>query len=185
MRVIFINTETTGLDPEKDRIISYAIGVWQDGQRSPIQQLHVWPLNPDGTLMSVSEEISKINGYSIEEWQRRGATRGFQWQDAANLNVIQDAIVGGSNPRFDVGFIHAECRRIGMQPVNPSHPMIDMNALLMPLVAAGKIRSASLSVGAKYFGLDTSRAHDSAADVALAIDVWEHVLDRYLAMWGH
>lgn len=186
MRIIFIDTETTGLNPHRNEIdptlgnciLSYTIQAWTDGVLGPAQTIHLLPTCP------VEPGAAKVNGYSPEEWARRGATRSFGWEDCTNLNVLHDAIVGGHNVPFDLDFVAAEFARGKVASPKWNHRKVDTQALSMPLVALGAIKSAALAHVAAYWGIDHSQAHTSAGDVTTTIQVWERYVDLYLRAAG-
>lgn len=174
MRVVFVDCETGHLDPQLGNILSYTIQAWADGLTGPAQTVYLLPTLP------VDPGAAKVNGYTPEEWARRGATRHFDWNDRQILTALDGAIVGGHNVKFDLGFIEAECRRLQVAVPSWNHRNIDTQALSMPLVAMGVIKSASLKDVAAFLGLPSHDAHTSEGDVRNTIAVWEWHLGIYL-----
>jgi DNA polymerase III epsilon subunit-like protein len=179
--VIFIDTETTDLDPEKGEIIEYTFAEWIDGVRGRHLTRKVMPVGP------VSPKAAEINGYTREAWEAAGAQ---PWSSEDNGNVFNfipakeegtrgegRVIVGGHNTRFDLDFLNWQIKKQGhRQALDYSHRLIDTMTGAAPLMGLGELTSVSLVNVARYFGIDTSLAHSSAGDVEMTIQVWEYLL---------
>lgn len=176
-RCVFLDTETTGLDPAVDRIVSYSLRAWslQDGPGPAVSAL-VLPVG-----VHVSPEVRAINGFDEATWIARGATH-FQeshaWQIAYHLT--DGCILAGSNPQFDRRFLEAEFARIGWAFPKVSPRMIDTNSLAAPLLVIGHIRGTGLSSLCDYFSIPTPNRHTAHGDVDASIEVFEALLAAYL-----
>lgn len=187
MRLVGIDCETTGLKPHgeiqedgsvgTDQIIQYTLQVWDNGARASAQTIWLRPTVP------VSDFIRKLTGYDEVQWDLHQA-RYPDWHEPAIWALLQDAIVLGSNPEFDLRFIGATCKALGFKAPKPSHRRVNLNSLGMQLVALGLVKGAGLQDLAKYFGVDMTGAHTSDGDVRIAFDVWEKFLDLNLKAIG-
>ncbi len=109
MRQIFLDTETTGLNPESgDRIVEIGC-IEMVNRRLTGQSRHVY-LNPE---RKGSEEATKIHGL----------TDAFLADKPKFAEVAEDLIefLAGAeviihNAAFDVGFLNAELKRLRLQP---------------------------------------------------------------------
>jgi DNA polymerase III alpha subunit (gram-positive type) len=174
MRITWIDTETTDV-PERNpncEIIAYCLQVWDNGQLFPMTTVYLLPTGP------VAEEAAKVNGYTPQEWQRRGAVRPFDMSDAQFLvGAMSDQIIGGHNTAFDVDMIQRTLKRGGLAPLKINYRKVDTQAQAQALVSLGLIQTASLVNVAKYFGIDTTNAHTADTDVTNTIKVWEAFQD--------
>lgn len=170
MHINFFDTETSDtLDKNPNaEIIAYSCQSWVNGVRGPMQTVHLLPRGP------VSEGAAKVNGYTPEEWARRGAIRHFDWQDATNLqNMLDGQIVGGHNTKFDLDMVAATFKRANIKRPDWNYRVVDTQANAQLLVGLGVLKSARLTEVAAYFGINTNQAHTSAGDVDITIQVWE------------
>lgn len=174
MRVVFIDTETGGLDPKTSNILSYTIQVWVDGVRQAPQTTYLIPTLP------VDPGAAKVNGYTPEEWHRRGADHSFDWNDLQRLQVLKDSVPGGHNTKFDLAFIAAECERLQVLCPQWHYQIVDTQAMSMGLSGIGAIKSPSLSKVCAALGIPANGAHTSEGDVRMTIDLWEWHLGVYL-----
>lgn len=176
--IIFIDTETTGLDPDAGEIIEYTFAEWDAGVRGRVVTRKVRPVGP------VPDSAARINGYTPEKWEEAGALPWggadldtlFSFIPSAVAGVKPKGIVrvGGHNTNFDLHFFGAQLRRQGWDlPLDHSHRIVDTMTAAAPLLDIGEVTSVTLVSLARYFGIDTSLAHSSAGDVEMTIRVYE------------
>lgn len=176
MRIVFCDTETTGLSPDHCAVISYCAAVWNDGDVTALTHRKVLPW--DGAV--ITPEACRVNGYNAPGWAAEGATP-LNAEDIKTFHeYLNGAVVGGSNVGFDKGFIAAECRRLGAQPPRWNHRNADTSAMAFPLVVAGAVENAGLAALAEYFGVTHERPHDAVSDVEATIQVFERLCDELL-----
>jgi DNA polymerase-3 subunit epsilon len=174
MKIHFIDTETTGLDPMSGaEIVEIAIALWEDGNVTEL--LHKGYLPKNGC----PEEAAKINGYNEAEWLAAGA-QTFQIADAKELaELLAGAYIGGSNPDFDRRMIEAETFRTGQPKLTWRHRTLNTASLAWPLWALGEVEATGLETLAKHFKIE-HEAHTAMGDVHATIKVWEALFDRYV-----
>ena len=108
MRRVFLDTETTGLNPERgDRIIEIAAIAYEN--RTPIDRdagghFHVY-LNPD------REVGDSVNIHGIKDDFLTDKPRFAEVADDF-INFVRDAEVIIHNAQFDIGFLDSELKRI-------------------------------------------------------------------------
>lgn len=110
MRQIFLDTETTGLDPAAgDRIVEIGC-IEMVNRRATGRTLHLY-LNPERTG---GEEAIRIHGLTDEFLADKP-----RFRDVADelLAFLREAEVLIHNAAFDVGFLDAELRRAGRDPL--------------------------------------------------------------------
>ena len=107
MRQVFLDTETTGLDPNQGHRIIEIAAVEFNNRQSTNKKYHSY-INPEREIDAAAEEV---HGLSLEFLQDKPL-----FQDIAQdfLNFIQGAELIIHNAPFDVGFINAELGRLGL-----------------------------------------------------------------------
>ncbi len=113
MKVVYIDTETTGLNPKHlfHEIIEIALIVEIHGKRkfsfhSKIQPMHI---------SRASEKALEINGYNESDWITAPT---FEKVASKVQDIFQDAdIVIGHNVKFDVEFVNEHLISLGMRPI--------------------------------------------------------------------
>ena len=105
---IVIDTETSGLDPVKDRILE--IGVVKVRERKPTVA-GSWLLNPDFPykVFEVPEEITKITGITSDMVaDGRDPKRILKW---LRDRYVDNYVYAHNGIKFDMLFIENECKR--------------------------------------------------------------------------
>ena len=107
MRQVFLDTETTGLDPNQGHRIIEIAAVEFNNRQSTNKKYHSY-INPEREIDAAAEEV---HGLSFEFLQDKPL-----FQDVAQdfLNFIQGAELIIHNAPFDVGFINAELGRLDL-----------------------------------------------------------------------
>jgi DNA polymerase III epsilon subunit-like protein len=175
MRLLFIDCETTGLDPATDQIISYTLQEWTIAGRGATWSHLVMPTKP----IEDWQQAALLNHFDPRQWHAAAAIP-FGHHDASFLHEKLDKsgghLIAGHGLQFDLNFIAAEFARLGLAPPAHHYQVIDVRSMCAPLLVAGTVAKTSLIDCAAYFGLNTSRAHTADGDVELTIDVFERML---------
>jgi DNA polymerase III epsilon subunit-like protein len=154
--LVFIDVETTGLDPARDRIIDIA-AVRVDARLNVTHQFA--SLVNAGVPVPLFTE--RLTGISSEHL--KGAP-SFAEAYMRLLEVADGAFVAGQNVSFDLQFLSAEARRCRMAPpAGPSFDTLEASLLLYP-----ELDRHGLAAMAEHLGLDlpTHRALPDALATA-------------------
>ncbi|WP_409361314.1 DNA polymerase III subunit epsilon [Bartonella heixiaziensis] len=163
MREIIFDTETTGLDKEKDRIIEIGCVEMVDRYLTG-RRFHVY-LNPQGVI--IPDEVVAIHGLTNERLKNE---KSFSDIADAFLEFINGATMIAHNASFDIGFLNAELGRA-------NKPLISVDNILDTLAMARRkfpMGPNSLDVLCKRFGIDNSHRvlHGALLDAEILADVY-------------
>ncbi|MDH4390349.1 MAG: DNA polymerase III subunit epsilon [Aquabacterium sp.] len=165
MRQIFLDTETTGLNPESgDRIVEIGC-IEMVNRRLTGETRHVY-LNPE---RKGNEEAIKVHGL----------TDAFL-ADKPKFAAVADDILGflaGAdvvihNAAFDVGFLNAELKRLGRQPFHTVAAKVTDTLLMAREIFPGKANS--LDALCKRLEVDNTHRtlHGALLDAGLLAEVY-------------
>ncbi|MFY7069614.1 exonuclease domain-containing protein [Nocardiopsis changdeensis] len=177
-----IDAETTGVDIESDRIVT-----WSRWTIDPAQGKKVhsgWLINPG---IDIPDEAAAIHGITTEHAQARGQHPASAVREIAGDLLHwaeQGAVTVAYNAPFDLSLLHRECLRYGHHReaagIAAIRPVVD------PLVldkAVDKYRKGSRKLvdAARHYGIDLAEedAHGSAADSLAAARVAYVIASRY------
>jgi DNA polymerase-3 subunit epsilon len=131
--LVFVDTETTGLDPRKDQIIELA-AIRMDWHSWTTERFYYQRFRP---TVGVNAEAARVNGYTPEAWA--GAPHLSARHIAEIMIFAEGARWIGSMPTFDFDFI--EEARMALAPSwtwkLASRRLIDVGSLGAPLIFAG------------------------------------------------
>jgi DNA polymerase-3 subunit epsilon len=164
-RQIFLDTETTGLNPESgDRIVEIGC-IEMVNRRLTGETRHVY-LNPE---RKGNEEAIKVHGL----------TDAFL-ADKPKFSAVADDILGflaGAdvvihNAAFDVGFLNAELKRLGRQPFHTVAAKVTDTLLMAREMFPGKANS--LDALCKRLEVDNAHRtfHGALLDAGLLAEVY-------------
>lgn len=193
--LVWIDTETTGLDSERCHITEIAAVRydpvtyrWKDEA-----SFLVWP----GKDAHWEDEARQM-GFDHDKWGEGGAVH-VDVALARILPMFADATPAGQNVNFDTRFMESARRGLvasnSRRRVPEAHPMsdrwietpwpahdyhrVDLMALAWPLYAAGQIPGVSLRHTSKFFGVPDDQAHRARRDVHDSIHVYQGIMRLY------
>ena len=176
MREIVLDTETTGLDPNKgDRLIE--IGCVELLNRIPTGATYHVYVNPERDMPA---EAFNIHGLSIEFLKTH--KRFAEVVDDFLAFIGDDAPLVIHNASFDHGFLNAELKRL-------DRPAISRDRLVDTLALARRKHSAgpyNLDALCGKYGIDTSRRtkHGALLDSEILAEVYLELLGGRQAQLG-
>lgn len=112
--IVFVDTETTGLDPVRHMVWEVAV-IRRD--RDGAETEHLWQIRPTrADLMAAQPDALKIGRYEERAAVPAGATAAdtlavpvaLDYLDACQqiYQALDGAVMVGSNPHFDASFLH-------------------------------------------------------------------------------
>lgn len=107
--LLFFDVETTGLSKDRDRVVQIA-WILSDSNGESLQEKS-YILKPDNFY--IPPAAANIHGISQEIALNKGVPREPVFREYVEVAAITSGIVA-HNIEFDVGFIRAECSRLGL-----------------------------------------------------------------------
>ena len=178
---VWIDTETSGLDPLVNEVIEIAIVRMNCDGTETILSSKVRMEHPENAHPRALE----VNGYSAEAWE--GApSQADLFQIIHDRGLLQDCILAGQNVGFDAAFINATFKRLGIDARVDYHLYDTVTLALRDLKPW--LRSVSLVPVCVALGIPTEGAHTALADCRMAQAV-DHILTTATpaqrAEWPH
>lgn len=167
IREVVLDTETTGLDPlEGHRLVE--VGCLELLNHVPTGRSFHSYLNPE---RDVPEDARRVHGLSAEFL---AGFPPFAEVVGELLAFLEDSRLVIHNARFDLGFLNAELRRAGLEPLPPERAL-DTLALAQRRFPGAP---ASLDALCRRFGVDNSNRtrHGALLDSELLAEVYLHLV---------
>jgi DNA polymerase-3 subunit epsilon len=172
---IYLDTETTGLDPAVHEVIEVAVVreevFYPYTGPGTVTETRCWKIAPRH-IETASPEALKVNGYTPEGWA--GAV---PFGDIAEelVGLLKGGTLIGHNPKFDTGFLAAELKRAGVD-ARISHRTIDTTTVaFMAWGLDGKLK-LSLDSLRDHLGLSRDGAHTALKDALDCREVFYRAL---------
>ncbi len=165
MRQVFLDTETTGLDPNQGHRIIEIAAVEINNRQLSENQFHIY-VNPERDIDAAAQEVHGITLEFLKD-------KSF-FQDIAEdfLNFIQGSELIIHNAPFDIGFLNMELGRIGLSKIEDH-----IEKITDSLVMARELRPGqrnNLDALCKAYKVDNSKRsqHGALLDAQLLSEVY-------------
>lgn len=179
MKILSLDTETTGLEPEDHRIIEFCGVLYDDSQRKPIKAC-IKRIYPD---RAIDPKAQLIHGISIEQLIGKPRFNAVASQIAA---ILEEAdIYVAHNLEFDMSFLVHEFLRIGKMPNwNDKKTFCTMKNGRWA-TATGKVPSLQELCFACDVEYDTNKAHSAVYDVGVMTKcLWRGIDEGFFDLGG-
>jgi DNA polymerase-3 subunit epsilon len=160
--ITVIDFETTGRDPETDRVIEIGLVTFVKGRVSSRES---WLINPG---IPVPEESRAVHGITDEELQ--GAP-DFATVMPRLLEHLREKLPAAYNAPFDRGFLHAEIARVapegmthGDLPPAAREDVVWVDPLVWARELLKELKTRRLGDVAKHLSIPLEQAHRAAGD---------------------
>jgi DNA polymerase-3 subunit epsilon len=165
---VILDTETTGLSAEKDRIVE--IACVELSNHIPTKNIFHTFLNPE---TKVSADAFSVHGYSDEFLSNKP-----KFKDAAKdfLNFIKDKKLIIHNADFDLGFLNNELKRLNIKPILKSDILDTLQIARSKFPGVGN----SLDALCKRFkiSIEAREKHSALLDCHLLSKVYIELIDK-------
>lgn len=164
--MVFLDLETTGVDPAKDRIVEISlVKVTPDGER----EVKTRRINPE---MPIPAESSAIHGITDEDVKECPTFRAIAKSLAAYIEGCD--LAGYNSNKFDIPVLAEEFLRAGVDIDLKKHRAVDVQNIFH------KMEQRTLVAAYKFYcGKDLVDAHSAEADTLATLEVLEAQLEMY------
>lgn len=169
---IFLDVETTGLDPENDRITEICVvrAVYGEKLHDGLCTL----INPGRPIPLPVVKLTGITDDMVKD--RQGEERLHEFFD-----FIGDDPVYAYNTDFDMGFLRAAAKRLGRTFNNESRCILEALRRKHPNLRSYKLADACAALGIP----EKDVAHRAQGDTVRAIDVWNALVTNRELLPGY
>src|SRR6056300_1644044 len=165
MKKIFLDTETTGLDPNQGHRIIEIAAVEMINRQLPNNQFHVY-INPE---REIDEAAQEVHGLTLDFLSDKAL-----FQDIAQdfIDFIADSELIIHNAPFDLGFLNMELGRIKKGEVEDYVEKVTDSLAMARELRPGQRNN--LDALCRYYGVDNSERnlHGALLDSLLLAEVF-------------
>jgi DNA polymerase III subunit epsilon len=178
-RLLFIDTETGGLDPDKHSLLSIAMVIWEDMEIVDSKEI----LINDG-ILSVTKEALAVNRIDIEK-HKQSAVSSSQAVDHIFAFIGKHfpgkgkITLAGHNVHFDAHFLRSFLSANNKDFSKYfSHRMIDTSSILHYLYLLGQIsqKAVSSDEAFAFFNIQVLGRHTALGDAIATAELFTKLL---------
>ena len=164
-----VDLETTGFDPQKDRIVQMA-AVLVNGRGEVVDTF-------DTVVKPESPEEYEHGAEHVHGISRQMVENGMPLSDALSRiwSLTDGRVFTAHNARFDISFLEAESNRVGINRV--VNDFVDTLALARR-VDIDRTRKHSLQALCEHYGITVERAHEAMSDAKATASVLVKLIDE-------
>lgn len=174
MRILSFDLETTGIDIETDRIVSYALAVMEPGKLLRVRADIV------NSGVEIPEGAANVHGISTE----KAAVYGISPKEA--LERIRDVLKARLplvvfNAKYDLSLLMREFQR---HEIEGGIEVVEKQMVIDPLVLDRGLErfrkgSRKLEAVCEHYGITLENAHDAEADATAAGYLTFQMMEKY------
>lgn len=170
--VIFLDTETTGLEPDEHEVIEIAAirfrcDLQVEVARRERKTVMQWPEKAHAKAL-------EVNRYTAKEWERAVPIRAAL-VELAEIFVEGEPILVCQNPIFDWGFLKVAFAREKL--AFPSvRRIIDTQSIAWPLVMNGHLTKVDLETMCSKYGISNDGSHRAMTDVVRTAQLYAKLI---------
>ena len=174
----FIDTETTGLDPDKHEVIQIgcvlAKQVW-NGTTLTLEHIDEFELKikPDH-IETAEPQALRVNGYNEADW-----IFGYSLPEAMKIfaDKTKDAIFVAHNACFDYMYIEKAFRKVGIENPMHYHKLDTISMAFAKLGYDNTVEKFSLRNLCEFYGIENKNAHTALSDARALFHLYEKIVN--------
>ena len=186
MNILFLDIETTGLNPEEHQIIQLSARFDSDG-------INIDNFNKKIKMQGpVDLGALAVNGRSLFQQRLNAKFPDTEYDLATSLFEFMDwsvriyksyegFIVSGHNIHFDITFLKAACKKLNLTGFDNlfGHRYLDTASIGLYLQEKGLLPLEKISMEklTEFFGINKGELHDSMFDVDASADMYYAMLE--------
>ena len=180
MRLLFIDTETGGINEKENSLLSIALICWEN--KKVLDKTEFFIKEKE---YNVTEIAMKINQLDLEVVKKRGLEKQEVVEKInefikKNFNN-EKAVLCGHNINFDIRFLKELYNKVGKDYEEfISYRSLDTASIFRFLSIVGKFNGAevnSLDGAIKHFNLSFDNRHTAMGDIEKTVEVFNNLID--------
>lgn len=182
-QLLFIDTETGGLNPEIHSLLSLALAAW-DSNSGLIDTCEIYFNHDKYSITNKATEINKINESNISYMDNfispDHAIKEIEWFCKKNFLEPNSIVIAGHNVAFDISFLKKlYSNQRSNYNARFSHRFVDTHSIMYYLQMVNRLPEylkLDSSNAFDYFGLHVKNRHTALGDALATVKLFEALL---------
>lgn len=176
--LVFVDTETTGLDPKIHELIEIGFvrvrQIWAENEQPKFEVVEEWSKKIKPEHIEVADPISlKINGYTVTGWQGAFKLEEVMREFSEKTN---EGIMVAHNVSFDAGFIDMAYSKCKIRNTMHYHRLDTVSMAFAKLHNTPDVTRYSLGELCKNFGIIHEDAHSALSDARACYELFKKLI---------
>lgn len=179
MKLLFIDTETGGIDPQRHSLLSIGLVVWEDGVVVATSEIFI----NDGNEGYTKEALS-INNIDLVQHKKEAIGSAYAVRKMIEFTKYhfetEKITLAGHNVAFDIAFIKQVFKKNRRSFNNYfSHRSIDTSSILSYLQICNIIKAPikSSSDAFRYFNISVNGRHTAVGDALATVELFNKLIE--------
>ena len=176
--LVFIDTETTGLDPRQHELLEISVvrvrQTWVPNEKPVFTVIDEWStrVRPDN-IMTADPASLRVNGYSATGWANATPIRDALEEFSKH---VEGAIMVAHNVAFDAGFIDTYLA-VHQMPNKMHYHRLDTVSMAYAKLHDSGVTRYSLGELCKHFGIVNEHAHTALSDARACFELFKKLME--------
>ena len=176
--LVFVDTETTGLDPRQHELIEIGLvrvhQTWEEGKKPVFTIVDEWATKIRPENIKTADPASlRVNGYSATGWEQSASIAEALTEFSKRT---EGAIMVAHNVAFDAGFIDTYLAHHKMKNMMHYH-RLDTVSMAYAKLHDTDVTRYSLGELCKYFHIDNEHAHSALSDARACFELFKKLME--------
>lgn len=180
MKLLFIDTETGGINEKENSLLSVALICWND--KLMVDRLEFFIKEES---YNVTEKAMEINQLNLEVVKKAGIKKEEAVKKINDFIIKnfkeEKAVICGHNVNFDIRFIKELYNKVGKNYEEfISYRSLDTASIFRFLTIAGKFKNEqinSLDDAIKYFNISFENRHTAMGDIEKTVEIFNKLIE--------
>lgn len=176
--LVFVDIETTGLNPEIHEIIEIAVvrvtQTWEEGEKPQFLSSFEWSVKIKPLHIENADPVAlKVNGYSKNDWKEAVSLKEALTEFSKKT---EGAIMVAHNVAFDAGFLDKNMSQEGVSNTMHYHRLDTVSMAYATLHSTPDVNRYSLMELCKYFGIENTDPHSALSDARADFELFKKLM---------
>lgn len=175
MKLVFLDTETGGINPKVNSLLSIGLVIWED--KKIIFEKEFFVKEEQYNITPKAMEINKLN---LDELKKNGMEKNKIKEEITKIikkNFEDKAILAGHNINFDISFIKTIFTEKEFMNLF-SYRSIDTASIIKYISIKKNINLTSLDDAIKYYNLKIEKRHSALDDAMVTAKIFNLLLEE-------
>lgn len=179
-KILFVDTETGGLDPNETSLLSIGLVVWDNGKITDTKEILIKHDIFKITPQSIQTNMIDLQKFIQQSLPPESALKEFvEFLDNNFKACMGKVVLGGHNTNFDINFLRRfmEANNFNFDAYF-THRFVDTASILKFLFYAGKLPQdvSSSDEAFKFFNINVTNRHSALGDAVATAQLFNKLI---------